>query len=136
MTWYPRSEVPEPSACPACLDMRRVTNHGWADIACPRCGAMEQDAYETFLANHVKRTARQPDITQLDLTEEEFALYTLWRKTFPHTHSKTLLSWLEGQRYVPEEDAEFMRDCNAALERWRNDPRRLPSVEEAAMRAA
>ncbi len=131
MTWLPPSEVPASYACPTCLDVRRCVDRGWTDVPCPRCGTLDKDAYERLQADHARRTALMPDITALDLTPEEFELYDDWRKRFPYAHGRTLLSWIEGRRYDPSKDAEFLRDCEAALKRWRNDPDRItPEREE------
>jgi hypothetical protein len=72
-------------------------------IPCPSCGAMAADEYEAF-----RRAAwlrHQPPVTicELDLTPAEFIEFKRLRGEHPKASRQTVLMWLEGRRYRPEE---------------------------------
>lgn len=80
-------------------------------VPCPYCGTDEKRR-DLFT-----KRALIPEIRVSDLTEEEQELFRDWR--IRGHHELDCLRWIEGRRYVPEKDPEFMADCNKRLAEWR-----------------
>lgn len=124
-----------PPACPVCDDTRMVTSSvraREADVSpCPRCGAdphprepeskESRERYDHFVRTRFIETSVAPAISQLDLTPEEFKTYQRLRDEHPEASGTTVLSWIEGQRYDPSKDEEFMRDAREHFRKWRAD---------------
>src|ERR1022692_2902163 len=101
-----------PPACPLCSDTRRVTTHVRAHesdiIPCGKCGNLNDDEYERFRLDAWVRDQKAPEICELDLTPVEFERFQKLRQEHPKTSKTTILSWVEGQRYDPSKDEEFL----------------------------
>jgi hypothetical protein len=106
--------------CGFCQDFRRVASPpGTVDangapirtIPCPYCGTDEQRR-EKF-----KQSKSMPEIRVSDLTEDEMATFRQWRGA--GHHELDCLRWIEGSRYKPEEDKDFLKECFFKLAEWR-----------------
>lgn len=99
--------------CGACQDFRVVAGpEGIAgSIPCPACGTDEQRR-ELFLRNK-----SMPQIGIADLTDEEADLFRQWR--FRGHHELDCYRWIEGRRYKPEDDKEFLAEVEIRLAAWR-----------------
>jgi hypothetical protein len=101
-------------------------------VHCPNCGNCTADCNQpghvpanrdekfdqlrrsAFVANNA-----YPSITCDDLTEQERKVFDLWRVTHPMCANASLLSWIEGLRYRPNEDKDFLREVFGALGEWK-----------------
>lgn len=71
-------------------------------------------------ATEVSRLRANPPVLKLaDLTEKEAALYRDWRAEGYHEFD--CLRWIEGQRYEPIRDAEFLKDAREQFRKWREE---------------
>lgn len=112
-----------PYACEKCRDVRTMTRSVRAReadlVACDKCGLLNDEEYERFRTDAWARQQEPPEICELDLTPEEFKTHAAFREQFPRVSKLTLLSWMEGQRYNPAEDVEFLEDARAKFKAWR-----------------
>lgn len=88
-------------------------------VPCDKCGLLNDEEYDRFRRDAWIRDSVPPAISQLDLTPEEFKTYEMMRLHHPKASKSTLLSWMEGQRYNPAEDVEFLEDARAKFKEWR-----------------
>ena len=98
--------------CGTCRDFRVVAAPEGTDgsIPCPDCGTDEKRRL-VFTASK-----SMPRIRIDDLDEEESDLFRQWR--FRGHHELDCLRWIEGRRYDPEKDPEFIADCEKRLAEW------------------
>lgn len=112
-----------PYACPKCKDFRYLARYASARqgdlVKCDKCGLMESDEYEAFKRDAWKANHRQPEICELDLTPDEFKVYEAARAQYPQVSKTTVLSWMEGQRYDPSKDQEFLAEAREKFKPWR-----------------
>lgn len=104
-------------ACRTCRD------HGWVaagkkDIKCPECQSWDDEQREAIRRAATRDRAEKPAIGLADLTAEERALVAQWRIDHPRVHELTLLTWIEGRRYDPEKDPEFMAEARKRFKKW------------------
>lgn len=111
-------------ACRWCRDFRAMLDNFGQVISCKECGSLDEGGYAAYRKERHKALAPRPEITQLDLDAEEFAEYNRLAKLHPGVSGLTVLSWMEGRRYKPSEDAEFMADVEQRMELWRAEQRR------------
>jgi hypothetical protein len=99
--------------CGTCRDLRVLAAPEGTPgtVQCPACGTDEQRR-ELFIKNKT-----MPEICVSDLTPEEQDLFRGWR--IRGHHELDCLRWIEGRRYNPKEDAEFMADVKVRLDEWR-----------------
>jgi hypothetical protein len=106
--------------CGLCEDFRRVdappgliaaSGEPIRTVPCPSCGTDEQRR-EKFIQSN-----RLPALRISDLTEDEMATFRQWRGA--GHHELDCLRWIEGGRYKPEEDKEFLKECFFKLAEWR-----------------
>lgn len=107
-----------PYACRACRDIRLVWS-GHKEIPCPSCsGLCDEDREARIRAASAERLPK-PGIVLLDLTPEEFETYRELLRANPSAHKLTVLSWVEGLRYHPAEDPEFLALVEERMAKWR-----------------
>lgn len=113
-----------PYACPTCQDCRVVTRWPSARdkdlVRCQKCGLLNDEEYERFRRDAWVRDHTPPEICQLDLAPEEFKTYERMRAEHPNASKLTLLSWIEGQRYDPAKDPEFLAEARVKFREWKN----------------
>ena len=112
-----------PSACGICDDIRSVTSRvaaREADITpCPTCGNLNTDEYEKFRRDAWVRDNKAPEIHLLDLTDAEVVMFNRMRAENPNASKTTILSWVEGQRYDPSKNEEFLGKAREEFRKWR-----------------
>jgi hypothetical protein len=59
-------------------------------------------------------------ICELDLTPEEFKVFETMKVLNPHASKATVLSWMEGQRYDPAKDEEFLVEARQKFKEWKH----------------
>ncbi len=123
MSWTAGSNDP---ACTVCGDYRYVLDKDSKTIPCATCGPREgsagrfdSDTYDQFRREHFKRSAVAPTIDQMDLSSDEYALYRRWRIEHPAASSATVMSWLEGRRFKPEDDPATLAEAELVTATWR-----------------
>jgi hypothetical protein len=89
-------------------------------VPCDRCGLIEREEYSRWKREKLKALAKPTGICELDLDEKELATYRLMRVNSPHEDKQTVLSWIEGQRYDPSKDPEFVKDAREKFRAWRS----------------
>jgi hypothetical protein len=104
-------------ACRTCHDFKRVYADR-ATVECPECKAWPQEKREDLLRNATRERAEKPSIRASDLTDEERAIVAQWRIDHPLVHELTLLTWIEGRRYDPEKDPEFLAEARKRFKKW------------------
>jgi hypothetical protein len=126
-----------PFICNDCRDVRYVTDHSAARLKnvkpCRRCGpdselvdgknretASSAERYEHFRATRMAEIHGVPELTQDMLTPKEWERYLILKVEHPHTSNRTLLSWLEGQRYDPSKDPDFLQDARQKFRDWKH----------------
>ena len=111
----PMNPFARPYACPVCRDSRMRTRSSRASktdlVACDVCGLMNTEEYEKFRRDAWIRDHKPPTICELDLTPAELTVYKQMRMTHPKVSKTTVLSWMEGQRYDPSKDEEFLAEA-------------------------
>lgn len=112
-----------PFACLRCHDVRTVTRRVEARekdlVPCPSCGTIGDEEYGRFRSNAFIKSHAAPTLCELDLTPEEFAVFKKIREEHPLASKTSVLSWLEGQRYNPAEDVEFLEEARTKFKEWR-----------------
>lgn len=90
--------------CGTCMDRRRLSAPGGFEgsIPCPHCGTDE--LCRAAFARH----ALIPELRISGLDEIETVLFREWRMR--GFHELDCLRWIEGRRYHPENDKEFLKD--------------------------
>lgn len=124
-------------ACNTCRDFKRVSN-GHKDVPCHECNGWPQEKREELLRVATRDRAEKPTIRMADLTAEERDIVAGWRIAHPHVHELTLLTWIEGRRYDPEKDQEFLVEARKRFRKWQflrhSDEGRRPEWVENALR--
>lgn len=104
-------------ACRVCHDFKRVYA-GKKDVPCPECSSWNAEQRDAIRRSATRDRAEKPSIRMGDLTAEERAVVAQWRIDHPHAHELTLLTWIEGRRYDPEADPEFMIEARKRFKKW------------------
>ena len=86
-------------ACKTCRDFGKVYD-GPKTVPCPECSVWPEGHRAEMLREATKREAEKPSITETDLSDDERALMAQWAVDHPHVHRLTLLTWIEGRRYL------------------------------------
>lgn len=105
-------------ACRTCRDHGKLMD-GPKDINCPNCSAWGADQRLAVLRAEMAQRGEKPSIGVSDLTEDELDVYATLRRNHPDAHQLTVLVWIEGRRYNPREDAEFLALCDRRIRKWR-----------------
>lgn len=122
-------------ACRTCWDVRRVS-FGDVDGECPDCSSLtDGERSERLRAATAERTPK-PEIREGDLTSQEREEYHRLRVCHPEAHPLTVLAWIEGRRYDPRDDAEFLALCDRRLRKWRFTRLTLHGPDPGWLRAA
>lgn len=104
-------------ACRTCHDYKRVHTQK-ESIECPECKGWDADKRNDLLRQATKARAEKPSIRMSDLSDEERALVAQWRVEHPRVHELTLLTWIEGRRYDPAKDPEFLAEARKRFKKW------------------
>lgn len=104
-------------ACRTCFD------HGWlangrASVKCPECSGWDEYKRKAAFMAETARRGEKPTISAADLTQEEKDLVAMWEIDHPHTNRLTLLTWIEGRRYDPSKDADFIAEARKKFKKW------------------
>lgn len=105
-------------ACKTCRDFKKVYS-GNHTIDCPECSSWPDGKRDDLLKLATKEVAEKPSITESDLSDEEKSLMASWAIDHPNVHKLTLLTWIEGRRYDPKNDPEFLADARKAFKKWK-----------------
>lgn len=105
-------------ACRTCRDHRLLMD-GPKDVKCHDCAGWDEGTRLSHLRAETARRGEKPSITVNDLTDEEEEVYTMWRRNHPDAHQLTILTWIEGCRYNPREDVDFLALCDRRIKKWR-----------------
>jgi hypothetical protein len=131
---YVRNPFAQSPGCATCDDTRHVAARDYSATGCPVCGCtcskrlkgepppelcsgcitsrnLKRDAFHRFAA--------PPTLLELDFSIDELAAYRQLRAAHPNASRLTVLGWIEGQRYEPAKDPDFIAACEAALDDWR-----------------
>lgn len=106
-----------PYGCRTCRDIGKVAD-GRAEKACPDCTGWGEDRREMSLKADLARMGERPSLRMDELTAEELETLREWREQFSRASDLTLLLWLEGRRYRPAEDPEFLAFVKRRLAKW------------------
>ena len=113
-----------PPYCSLCGDFRVRTRNARASksdlVPCDRCGLLTEDEYQRFKRDAWIKNQTPPTICELDLTPEEFKVCETLKALNPHASKATVLSWMEGQRYDPSKDEEFLREARQKFKEWKH----------------
>jgi hypothetical protein len=118
--------------CGFCNDIRWVSTRPECRktdlVRCPKCGPdSDSDKHETesskeryadFCKRRWAEQQKPVGISQLDLTDDELNTF----RHFKATHgvsSLTALAWMEGQRYDPTKDEEFLVEARQKFKEWK-----------------
>ena len=104
--------------CRECFDFGKVLD-GKAERPCPRCGGWSAERRDEAIRQEMGQRATRPELEEKDLTPEELETVCAWKVDYPKAHPWTLLSWIEGRRYEPAKDAEFLALVKRRLGKWR-----------------
>lgn len=105
-------------ACRTCRDFRHVYA-GKQTIDCPECAGWDEGKRAELLRQATRERAEKPSIRMSDLSDEERALVAEWTMAHPTTNQLTFLTWIEGRRYDPAKDPEFIADARKAFKKWK-----------------
>lgn len=96
-------------ACDVCKDHQVVTINRCQreTVPCPRCGFLNEKSYDEFRAAHMASVRAQPEVSQGNLSADEAAFYL--EQTRAGHNRLTVLSWIEGRRYDPSKDEDFVK---------------------------
>lgn len=112
------------TSCVRCHDTRTVTKNTRAATddtsPCPSCGSYDKDEYGRFRSATWSRANGPPTICEVDLTEDEFEWFKLARSQDPQPAKLTVLTWIEGRRYDPSKDEEFLAVAREKFKEWRD----------------
>lgn len=113
-----------PFACLVCRDSRMLARYASSRkddlIPCHKCGSLNTEEYDRFRRDAWARDNAAPSICELDLTPEEMSHFKVMRSAHPHAAKATVLSWIEGQRYDPSKDPEFLAVARPAFKEWKH----------------
>lgn len=107
-----------PFGCRACWDAGKVLD-GSREIACPSCAGWSDEVRLANLRADTARRGPKPEIAEADLSDAEFAEMQRLISIHTDAHRLTVLAWIEGRRYSPAKDPEFMELCEKRLRKWR-----------------
>ena len=113
---FPTREVVH--ACRTCNDFGWVTD-GYKDEKCPECSVWNEDKRVEMLKQAIRRSAEKPSITTADLSDDERATLREWTLKHPEASELTMLTWIEGRRYDPARDQEFLVEARKAFKKWK-----------------
>lgn len=88
-------------------------------VPCDACGTLTPDEYDRFTRDAWIKNTKPPGICELDLTNAELDIYKRMKQQNPHASKTTVLSWIEGQRYDPAKDEEFLKEAREKFKEWR-----------------
>jgi len=111
------NERREIHACRTCYDYGRVAV-GVSEHECPECSSWDADKRADMLKQAVRDQADKPSISPADLTDDEKELLKEWTLCHPHVSQMTLLTWIEGRRYDPSKDQEFLAEARKRYRKW------------------
>jgi hypothetical protein len=92
---------------------------GRTERRCPECESWPPEKREDILRAETKARAEKPSITTADLTDDERKTLKEWTISYPNTSQMTLLTWIEGARYNPSEDKEFLAEARKRFKKWK-----------------
>lgn len=104
-------------SCKTCRDFGKVYD-GKLTVDCPECSCWPPDKRAEMARYATKAIAEKPSITEADLSDSEKDLFAQWTLDFPHVHRLTLLTWIEGRRYDPLKDEEFLAEARKRYKKW------------------
>jgi len=104
-------------ACRTCHDFKKVYI-GRDTEDCPECAGWPVEKRKDLLRLATREVAEKPSITESDLSAAEKVLLAEWAVAHPDVHKLTLLTWVEGRRYDPAKDPEFLTDARKAFKKW------------------
>lgn len=120
-----------PPICDICNDNRAVENKYGTAVKCHRCGCTDPDPEEGqkrtkdcngcrwIAARRLDRLKAAPAAIRYgDLTEAERKIFDSWRAA--GHHEMDCLRWIEGQRYDPSKDPEFLAVARPAFKEWKH----------------
>jgi hypothetical protein len=122
----------KPPSCKVCSDLRMVQVRDFTAQRCPVCGCTCQKRVngETpsapcqgcIMSADLKHDANRryynpTTLCELDLTVGELATLRMMRAAHPNTPKPVVLSWIEGQRYDPSKDEDFVAEVKRELAR-------------------
>lgn len=133
--WKPLFDNPytEPPACVACNDLRFGSRMNYSAGPCRVCGCScavpakgetrsEQCSGCTKHRDLVRALwslyRERPTIQEQDLTAAELVVIAEWRARHPHTAMLTMLGWIEGRRYDPAKDKDFLKEEFELIGQW------------------
>jgi hypothetical protein len=88
-------------------------------VPCGTCGTLSDDEYDRFRREAWTRDHVPPTICEMDLTDAEVPIFKRMREQNPNASKLTVLTWIEGQRYDPAKDPEFLAEARAKFKEWR-----------------
>ena len=89
-------------------------------VPCDKCGLLSAEEYDRFRRDAWAAQQTPPSICELDLTTDEIQTFRRMRVDNPHASKTTILTWLEGQRYDPSKDDEFLALARPAFKEWKH----------------
>jgi len=111
-------------ACKTCNDFRNVQDGPRGTKPCPDCGILRfhdkednGEAYLKFRAAAYERAHARPEVDQNNLSADEAAFYL--EQTRAGHNKITVLSWIEGRRYDPSKDEEFVKLVDETIRKER-----------------
>ena len=122
-------------ACRTCWDVRRVS-FGDVEGGCPDCSSLTDGERVARLRADTAARAPKPEIREADLTAAERNEFHRLRSIHPDAHPLTVLAWLEGRRYAPADDPEFVALCERRLAKWRFTRLNITGPDPGWLRAA
>ncbi len=105
-------------ACRTCFDVGKVS-FGTHDGECPSCSSLTGGERTARLRADTAQRVSKPGIRESDLTTQEREEFGRLRACHTEAHSLTILVWIEGRRYDPAKDVEFLALCERRLRKWR-----------------
>jgi hypothetical protein len=104
-------------ACRTCGDHKRV-QAVHESIPCPECKDWPKEKRDDLMRAATRAHAEKPSISETDLSDQEAALVAEWGVLHPGVHRLTLLTWIEGRRYDPAKDPEFLAEARKRFKKW------------------
>jgi hypothetical protein len=113
-----------PYNCPRCKDFRLLSKSKRFRrddlVPCDVCGALNHDEYSDFVRRAWAKNNPPPQICELDLSDEELQIFKRWKVENPGTSKATLLAWIEGRRFDPSKDEEFLAEARIKFKEWKH----------------
>ena len=118
--------------CSVCNDIRRIAPDRFAreSIPCPTCGCTceRPPKGQRLVCScdggrrhadliHKRQMDTYPVLKMSDLTEEEVKIVNDWKAQ--RHHELDCLRWIEGRRYDPTKDEEFLKEAREEFRKWR-----------------